>query len=180
MTAMMISCLVIGLVGVFVALLSIPFFTHEKTLRKKCTASATGTVVDYVYRGGDHNISVAPKVQFEVNGKLYHAYRHYKGVVSVHKKGGALNPIIEPQMDFHISEKDMFCIHTAGVCRNYRRMGELAWPLGTSLPVVYNPNKPKQAFVEKVVSISNIAGIVLLSTGAGLMLLAGIVFLLTK
>lgn len=34
MSAMMISCLVIGLVGVFVALLSIPFFTHEKTLRK--------------------------------------------------------------------------------------------------------------------------------------------------
>lgn len=178
MTSLLISGISVAVVGVAVAFLSIPFFIREKTLKKNCTASTTGHVIGYVYRGGDNGGSVAPKVEFSVEGQTYRAYRHYKGIISVHKRGAAIKDASELEGDFHITEKDMFYVHTAGAVGNYKRMGERAWPIGTTLPVVYNPAKPRQAFVEKVVSIANIAGIVLLSAGGGLALIGGIVVLI--
>ena len=57
--------------------------------------------------------------------------------------------------------------------KHLQEMGERAWPKGSELPVVYNPEKPRQGFVEKVVVISDIVGIVIVSAGAGFKLYAG-------
>ena len=50
--------------------------------------------------------------------------------------------------------------------------------MGSKVPVVYNPKNPKQGFVEKVVVISDIAGIVLLCVGGGFLALAGLFYIL--
>lgn len=177
MTATSIASIAIGGAGLLLALISIPFFLRKQVLEKKCSAKTTGTVIKYRYGGNADFRSIAPVVEFCVNGKMYKAYRHYKGVVS--KKIVTPNPdtLAGQNNSFYISEKDVFHINKSGVYHNYSELCEKMWPLGSELPVVYNPEKPKQAFVEKVVSISNIAGIVLLCVGCGFMAMAAIAYL---
>lgn len=176
MTALEISCLCVAGVGLLIALISVPFFLRAAALKKNCTAETTGKVVKYRIGGGDNGRSVAPVVKYQVNGRNYKAYRHYRGIVSVKKITPKISELFGQNDSFYISAKDKFCINTTGVYHDYRKIGERVWPIGTELPVVYNPNKPKQGFVEKVVVTGDIVGIVLVSVGSGLMLLAGIIF----
>ena len=177
MTATAIASIAIGGAGLLLALISIPFFIRKGVLEKKCSGKTTGKVIKYRYGGNTDLRSIAPVVEFCVDGKMYKAYRHYKGVVS--KKVVTPNPdaLAGQNNSFYISEKDVFHISKTGVFHDYSKLAEQTWPLGSALPVVYNPEKPKQAFVEKVVSISNIAGIVLLSVGCGLVIMAAIAYL---
>ena len=78
---------------------------------------------------------------------------------------------------FYIQD-DTFYINTIGVYHNYRLLAEEKWPIGTELPVFYNPKNPKQGFVEKVVTINKTVGIVLLCTGVGLIILSFISYIL--
>lgn len=178
MTAITISCICVGGVGLLIALISIPFFVKAINAKKNCVAHATGTVIKYKYGGGSNGRSVAPVVEFEVEGEKYKAYRHYRGVIS--KSVHNLNPneILGQADNIMITDKDKFYANISGIYHNYERLAKITWPLGSSLPVVYNPKKPKQAFVEKVVVLSDIVGIVLLSVGAGFMLLATLIFFL--
>lgn len=178
MTAMEISCLCVAGVGLLTALISLPFFSRARALKKNCIATTTGKVVKYRIGGGDNARSVAPVAEYYVDGKKYKAYRHYRGVVSVNKITPKVSELFGQNDCFYISKKDKFHINTTGVYHNYKAIGERAWPIGSELPIVYNPEKPKQGFVEKVVVISDIVGIVLISVGGGLMLVAGIMFLL--
>lgn len=166
MNALMIGGLCVALSGVLLALVGIPFYMREKHLRERCTAKTTGKVIGYVYRGSDAATSVAPKVEFEVDGRKYKAYRHYKAIMSVSKSSHDINSIAGQEDCFWVDEKDNFHVRTKGIIHNYKKMGEEHWPIGTELPVVYNPNKPKQAFVDKVVIIYNIVGITLWGVGA--------------
>ncbi len=178
MTAITISCVCVGGVGLLIALISIPFFAKAINAKKNCVAHATGTVIKYKYGGGSNGRSVAPVVEFEVEGEKYRAYRHYRGVIS--KSVHNLNPneMLGQTDNIMITDKDKFCANISGIYHNYERLGKVKWPLGSNLPVVYNPKKPKQAFVEKVVVLSDIVGIVLVSVGVGFMLLATLMFFL--
>ena len=160
------------------AIISIPFFLHKKAVSKNCTEKTKGKVVKYRFGGGDNLSSVAPVVEFVVNDKKFKAYRHYRGVSSKLKVTPNLNELFGQGDSFYISEKDVFHINLTGVAQNYKKLAEEAWPLGTEMTVIYNPQKPRQAFVEKVVVISDIIGIVLLSCGCGLMIISGIAYML--
>ena len=176
MTALEISCLCVAGVGLLMILIAIPFFCRARRLKKNCTATTTGKVVKYKIGGGDNAHSVAPVVEYYVNNKKYKAYRHYRGVVSVQKITPKVSELFGQNDCFYISKNDKFHLNATGVYHNYQEMGERAWPKGSELPVVYNPEKPRQGFVEKVVVISDIVGIVFVSAGAGFMLLAGLAF----
>lgn len=178
MTAIMISCICVGGVGLLIALISIPFFAKAINLKKNCVAHATGTVIKYKYSGGSNGRSVAPVVEFEVDGEKYNAHRHYRGVISTRVRNINPNEMLGQTDSIMITDKDKFRVNLSGIYHNYERLGKSAWPLGSSMPVVYNPKKPKQAFVEKVVVLSDIVGIVLLSVGAGFILLATLMFFL--
>lgn len=179
MSALMLSGVIVMAVGAAVMLLSVPFFMRKKNLIKNCTAETTGNVIGYVYRGSSGAHSVAPKVEFVVDGEKYKAFRHYKAVASVHKKTVDPNDFMGADNSFWISENDVFHVKTKGGFANYKALGEATWPIGTTLPVVYNPNKPKQAFVEKVVSVSNIAGIVIMCSGLLFVALGALFFFIS-
>ena len=169
MTAIIIACTSIAGAGLLTALISVAFFIHAKTLKEKCTAQTTGTVIEHKFnRTNESGVSFTPIVEFMVNGRIYKAHRHYRGLAVKR----ITNPAASQQDSFFISEKDVFHINTVGKSYNYKAMAEEAWPLGSRLPVLYDPAKPKRAFVEKVVTLSNIVGIVLLSVGGGLIVLA--------
>jgi hypothetical protein len=178
MTAMEISCLCVAGVGLLIILIAIPFFSRARALKKNCTETTTGIVIKHRIGGSDNGRSVAPVVEYCVNGKKYRAYRHYRGVVAVKKITPKMNELFGQNDGFYISKNDRFHLNATGVYHNYREMGERVWPKGSELPVVYNPEKPKQGFVEKVVVISDIVGFVLTGVGAGLLLLSVLIFML--
>lgn len=172
MSAGLIGGIAVAGAGLIFCIIAIPFFIKEKTLMKKCTSRTTGQVVKYKYGGGDA-MWVSPVVEFEVGGKKYSAYRHYKGSA----RGSNSKPVIDPEtgkeLPFYIDEKEVFHrqitrikLFQSNEEHNIKKVGEI-WPIGSSMTVLYNPDKPKQAFVDKVVTISKIAGIVLLSCGGG-------------
>lgn len=175
MTPALIGSLSVIGAGIIFMIISIPFFMNNKKLKKNCTATTTGKVIKYRFSGKSGAHSIAPVVEFVVDGKKYKAYRHYKAVSSVSRSAVGIDEITGKKDAFYISDNDVFHINTVGSFHNYKKLGEEKWPIGSELNVVYNPNKPKQAFVEKVVTIGNIAGIVLLSCGA-LFILLGILF----
>lgn len=178
MNELTISCICIAGAGLLLAIISIPFFLHKKAVSKNCTEETKGKVVKYRFGGSDDLSSIAPVVEFDVDGRIFKAYRHYRGIVS--KWRSTLNPNeFFGQSDcFYISEKDFFHINTKGFSHNYKKLAEEKWPLGSEMTVIYNPRKPRQAFVEKVVVVSDIAGIILLSCGGGIMAVAGIAYML--
>ncbi len=170
MNDLTISCICVAGAGLLFAIISIPFFLRKKAVSKNCTEKTKGKVVKYRFAGGDNLSSIAPVVEFDVNGRTFKAYRHYRGVSF--KRKSTLDD------SFYISEKDVFHVSTKGVSINYKKLAGEKWPLGTEMTVVYNPRKPRQAFVEKVVVISDIVGIGLLSCGCGMIAIAGIVYML--
>ena len=173
MNTQMISSTCIALVGVLLVILSILFFLKEKRLKKNCISVAKGNVIKYKYLGSNNARSISPVVEYTVGGKKYNAYRHYKKIISKNKY--VLNN--DESDNFYILD-DTFYINTMGVYHNYRLLAEEKWPLGTELPVFYNPKNPKQGFVEKVITISKTVGIVLLCTGVGLIILSFISYIL--
>ncbi len=178
MNDLTISCICVAGAGLLLAIISIPFFLHKRAVIKNCSEETKGRVVKYRFGGSGNLSSVAPVVEFDVNGKTFKAYRHYRAVSCKRKSTFDPNELFGQSDSFYISEKDVFHISTKGVLINYKKLAEEKWPLGTEMTVVYNPRKPRQAFVEKVVVISDIVSIVLLSCGCGIMAVAGIAYML--
>lgn len=178
MDANTIGCICVGAAGLVAALLSLPFFMRERSLRKRCTAETVGKVVKYRISGGSNAKSVAPVAEFSVKGKTYTAYRHYKGVISTNICTPEMEKIFGQGDGFYISENDIFHIKTTGIYHNYRALGEQIWHIDSDVKVIYDQKKPKSAYIDKVVTSANIAGIVLLSCGVGLILISAIAYLL--
>lgn len=174
MTPIMISCISVGGAGVLVMLISVLFFQRAMTKKKCCPAQTMGTVISYKSSKGKQNPWISPVVEYYVDGERYTAYRHYKGVVASKRT----NMSSESFCDFYISKNDWFHKSSNGTSAYYSMAAMEKWPKGTQLPVVYNPQKPKQAYVEKVVVVSDIVGIVLLSVGFALVIIAGLIFFL--
>ena len=179
MTTELISCIAVGGAGILMMLFSLFFFLREKRIQKACTQQTVGTVIQYRY-GGTNGKSIAPVVTYEVGNRTYKAYRHYKGVASARKQTPNPNTCLGQKDCCWVSDREIFHIHTTGVYHHYAALARETWPLGSQLPVVYNPKNPKQAFVEKVVVCSKLVGIVLLCCGGGLVLIAGIAHVLFR
>lgn len=177
MSGLVISCIAVGGAGILFALLAIPFLTHEKRLTKKCSATIMGTVIDYKRSYTSSETAIAPLVEFYIDGVQYTAYRHYKGVVSA-KKASSKDTAEQSAFGFYVSENDWFHRRQTGTVASLVAEAREVWPMGSELPVVYNPEKPKQAFVEKVVVKTKVAGIVLLFLGAAMAVIAGLIFVL--
>ena len=67
----------------------------------------------------------------------------------------------------YISENDVVHIR-GGAALNLRAMAERLYPLGSSIPVWYDPEKPQRAYVEKLPVKGSIVGWVFVWTGLGL------------
>jgi len=149
MNALMIGGIAVAGAGVLFILLSIPFWGRNKRLVNTCTSEADGIVTGYSCKNGD---SVVPVVEFQVDGKKYKAYRHIKFVYSTKTIPKKFSDFIGENDTFYIDEKDNFHGWYHGGIKNLYAMGREKWPEGSTLKVLYNPQKPKQAFVEKVVT----------------------------
>ena len=190
LTPNLIACLAIGGAGILTALLSIPFFRRTGKLRRRCCARTEGTVIRYHYQpkqsGGP---SIAPVASFQVDGVSYTARLHYRGVATV-SKSALLFQKDADQKNCIAVRKDIFyarlehhprsmeemahimgtdeCIFVRHHPRSMEEMARETWQPGSKLPVVYDPNDPRCAYIDHVVSKASVAGITLLCVGAGL------------
>lgn len=180
MSISLFTLLLVGIPGIILLLIGVLIGIFGRKKRKHCTAKTVGTVYGYRYSGGSGAGSVAPRAEFDVGGKTYKAYRHYKGVVATKKKIVPHPDCILGQQDsFWISEKDWFHINTKGVSTNYKKMGESVWPIGSEVEVIYDPDKPKHAYVEKVVT-NPVVPTVLICCGIFLMLMGSVLAALSS
>lgn len=194
LTPNLIACLAIGGAGILTALLSIPFFRRTGKLRRRCSARTEGTVIRYHYQpkqsGGP---SIAPVAAFQVNGVGYTARLHYKSAATVSKSAiffrndtdpktciAVRNDIFHARLEHHPrSIEEMAHIMGTDECifvrhhpRSMEEMARETWQPGSKLPIVYDPDDPRCAYIDHVVSKASVAGVTLLCVGAGLVGLA--------
>ena len=190
LTPNLIACLAIGGAGILTALLSIPFFRRTGKLRRRCSARTEGTVIRYHYQpkqsGGP---SIAPVAAFQVNGVGYTARLHYKSAATVSKSAiffrndtdpktciAVRNDIFHARLEHHPRSMEEMahimgtdeCIFVRHHPRSMEEMARETWQPGSKLPVVYDPDDPRCAYIDHVVSKASVAGITLLCVGAGL------------
>lgn len=172
LTPNLIACIAIGGAGILIALLSVPFFLRIRKLRRRCSARTEGTVIRYHYQpkqsGGP---SIAPVAEFNVDGVSYTARLHYKGVASVSRSSDLFRNDTDSKNCIAV-QNDIFHARLGHGSRNMEEMARETWRLGSKLPVVYDPDDPKCAYIDHVVSGTSVAGITLLCVGIGLAVLA--------
>ena len=194
LTPNLIACLAIGGAGILTALLTIPFFRRTGKLRRRCCARTEGTVIRYHYQpkqsGGP---SIAPVASFQVDGVSYTARLHYRGVATVSRSAllfqkdadqknciAVRNDIFHARLEHHPRSMEEMahimgtdeCIFVRHHPRSMEEMARETWQPGSKLPIVYDPDDPRCAYIDHVVSKASVAGVTLLCVGAGLVGLA--------
>lgn len=168
MSTSLIILLSIGAPAIILLLIGIIIALCNSKKKAHCTCQTVGKVYGYRYAGGNGDCSVAPRAEFYVGGQKYKAYRHYKGVVASTKITPDPDSLLGNQDSFWISEKDWFHINKKGLCTNYKKMAQEVWPVGSNVTILYNPDKPRQAYVDKIV-VNTVVPIVFI--GCGLLLI---------
>ena len=104
-------------------------------------------------------------MEYFVNGSVYRCVRRFRAVVTVSVPG------IRPGDDeMYVSSNDVVHIRRGKVFY----AGQAArrqYPKGASMDVWYNPQKPRQAYAEKIPEKLSAMGLVFFWTGIGMFLL---------
>ena len=132
--------------------------------QRHMTAETTGHICRYSYLGENN---IAPVVSYTVDGKKYEVRRKFRSIVT--KSFKSADPTVADR-GAYVTEKDVLVIHTGNIT-NFETMMEELWPLGMSVPVFYNPQKPKAARAEKFLHLPCVVSIVFFWVGLGIILL---------
>lgn len=153
--------LTLAVPGLLFILAGILVLVLEKRKKSRCTAMTMGTVVRYSYVNG----TPSPVAAYRIGGVSYEKKRRFRGVVEVRRN---LSPKdwTEENQSCYISENDVLHIR-GGAVLNLRAMAESLYPMGSSIPVWYDPEKPQRAYVEKVPVKGSIVGWVFVWVGLG-------------
>ena len=171
MTGSQIVWLELGLVGgcgLILFLTGVIIKVAAKMRNTRCTEKAIGTVVKHKFYGKGN---MCPVIEYSVNGKEYRARKKFKGIKTVKISG--LLPI---KSDAYEDEKGWLNVKT-GSAANYRVLAEKLWPCGSEMTVYYNPEKPKECYVERPV-YGGIVPVIFVATGIGTMVISVLIFFL--
>ncbi len=107
----------------------------------KCTATATGWIVDYKY---DKETAMRPIAEFSVEGQRYVCRKEFSGV----KEKFVSIPGKESEERVWVDEKD--CLHIVrGSTFHWRYWAEQLWPIGSAHDIYYDPGNPNNNFMEQ-------------------------------
>lgn len=136
----------VGGIGVLLILAGIMMrvFAHKKN--QACNAEVKGSVVAYGFPGEGR---MYPIVTYTVGGNNYRVRKKFCGVI-VKKISGFP---IHVQTEAYEDEKGWLHVKI-GPIANLRQLAEQLWPLGNEMTVYYNPENPRQSYVEKPFSAS--------------------------
>lgn len=157
----------LGTIGLLLVLSGILILRSEKRKRKNCTAVTEGNVIKYIFIS---NVP-SPIVEYQVGGVRYQKRRKYRAVVSFERtRQGMLRDFDTLNNHIYIDENDVAHIRR-GVTINQREIAEQMYPMNSKLKVLYNPQNPKQAYVEKIPPKIPPTGWAFLWTGTGIAVL---------
>lgn len=163
-----LELVLVGGVGVLLLLAGITVKVVQSRKNRRCTEKTTGTVVKHKFYGKGN---MCPVIEYSVNGKEYRARKKFKGIKTVKISG--LLPI---KSDAYEDEKGWLNVKT-GSAANYRVLAEKLWPCGSVMTVYYNPEKPKECYVERPV-YGGIVPVIFVATGIGTMVISVLIFFL--
>lgn len=140
-----------------VILIGIGVWLKTRTTKKfnRCTAKTVGEVSGYDARGDG---VYWPYVEYEVNGSVYKGKLIYRAIVqkkSLTYKGAVVTSDKFAQ-NLHIKRNSAFS----------RNPMEEIFPVGSPLDVYYNPDKPKENYVQR--RPKTITGSIFIWTGIGI------------
>lgn len=118
--------------------LGIWLYLKERRIKKNSINHILGEVVNYSY-----NQSRAPVVEYEVNGKNYKTALRYSVVITT---SSTFKPI-KSKVKGDILDTKLRIKNNSAVSINMTM--QEAFPLGSYMNVYYNPDKPKESFVER-------------------------------
>lgn len=125
-------------------------FTNRKY--KKCTATVTGKVIGYSFRGGGR---ASPLIEFCIGRKRYVCRKKYAGIIKTHDTR-------RRKSDAWEDEKGYLHINT-GISVNMREIAETLWPAGSEEIVRYDPDNPDNNYAGIFVNNSILRNIFLIS-----------------
>lgn len=163
--------------GLFLLLISLVMRMHKKRKIARCSASATGKVVDYYHKyTGDRITSayVGPVVEFEnETGCKYTAQKTFSGVVT--KFDSRRNNLENAMWE---DSKGILHVVSGRQGLPVLAMAEKLWPKGSEMTVWYDPRDPgKYHYIGTPIRSSMLQKIYLI-TGAAFVLIGIIVSIL--
>lgn len=161
--------IVIDVIGLIITISGFLIVFLEKRKMKNCIAVTEGKVVKYSFT----HQTPAPVVEYDVGGRKYKKKKYFKGSVTV------TSGIFNTETTAYVDDKDVVHIR-GGALLNLRKVAQELYPMGTYLKVFYNPQKPKQCYVDKFHDDSSVLIKVFTWMGFGFIVLGIIIIILMK
>lgn len=156
--------LLIIIIGVIIKLI-----TNNNNL--KCTSKTEGVVIKHRFLGEGR---MHPVVEFTVNEKKFLTSKKFNCIKQIHIGG------LPVQINEEAWEDEKGNLHVkTGPIANMRKLAETLWPLGSTMNVYYNSDKPKINYVDRPIT-NNFLFYFFLITGFVCIIISILIFFLMR
>lgn len=129
------------------------FYRREINIKKKSTFKTVGRVVGY---NSKNEVPISlPIVEYTVNGKIYRKKYRYSYFVETSNKSKQTDVL------------DVKYVYGFGENLDLKKI----FPIGSTMTVYYNPNKPNVGFVERFAGLDKVLKIIMLIISVAYLLL---------
>lgn len=166
-----LELIMIGGLGIIFVLSGIIFNIVSKRQNKLCTKHTEGIVIQYGFPGDGR---MYPIVEYFADGNCYKTRKKFCGTKRIRISGFPVNV----QSTAYEDEKGWLHIKTGPVA-NLRLLAEQLWPINSKMTVYYNPNNPKNCYVDRPIS-NSFTAIMFILIGIAVIILGILVFFLIQ
>lgn len=167
MTVNMLALLIFCGCAVILACVGIPLWLHGPKVLRRCTAQTEGTVCRYTI--AQYNGVSEPIFRYFVDGTAYERRLCHTGAVYFTAPWLPVKSEISDPMQTSLRVKSNSYVNVISLTEQM--------PVGTRLPVFYDPQKPKRSYVARYAPQARTAALVLTLTAAFLLALGVVLFL---
>lgn len=170
-----------GVPGLIMLAIGIACLVYSQRKAAACTAMTTGYVSDYrfISNGDGDSNGIVPMVSYQVNGRVYQVMRKFRSVSSLTVSAPWLPPC---EAQLWVTPDDVLHVKYKGSRIDFDTPARRLWPIGSPMPVYYNPAKPWQSYAQ-VKRSGGVGTVGVVFTTVGIMLvlfIAPMVFFLVQ
>lgn len=166
-----LELITVGGLGAILVLLGVIINITVKRRNQLCTKKTDGIVKQYGFPGNER---MYPIVEYFVNGTCYKTKKKFRGVKTTKTSG------LPIPMKSKAYEDEKGWLHVKiGAIANLRELAEQLWPIDSKMTVYYNPNNPKNCYIDRPISKS-FATMMFIITGMATILLSVLLFFLIQ
>lgn len=166
-----LELILVGGLGVILVLSGAMINFIVKRQSSLCTKQTDGIVKQYKFPG---EARIYPVVEYSVNGKNYRAKKKFRGIKTEIVSGLPI-PI---QPEAYEDEKGWLHVKI-GPIANVRQLAERLWPIGSRMIVYYDPQNPKNCYVDRPI-VRSFTSMMFILMGVATIILSILVFFLVQ